>query len=40
MPFCLVRHLHQVTVAQIVPRPREYGDAGTAHPEGTYVHLA
>ena len=29
-----------MTVAQIVPGPREYGDAGTALPEGTYVCLA
>jgi hypothetical protein len=28
-----------VTFAQIVPGPREYGDAGTALPEGTYMHL-
>ena len=29
-----------MTVAQIVPRPREYGDARTAPPKGICVHLA
>jgi hypothetical protein len=29
-----------MTVAQIVPMPREYGDARTAPPEGICVHLA
>jgi hypothetical protein len=40
MQFFLMRHLHHVTVAQIVPGPQEYGDARIALPKGTYVHLA